>query len=102
MTRVVGVEPFVVYASEEIPPSVALAVYVLLDSDGVAYVGETKEMDRRLREQRASKKVTSDSRVFVCPVTAKGDGLRYETALIKAAEAEGIALVSYNDGAHRC
>ncbi len=80
----------------------ALAVYVLLDSDGVAYVGETKEMDRRLREHRASKKVTSDSRVFVCPATAKGDGLRYENALIKPAEAAGIALVSYNDGAHKC
>jgi hypothetical protein len=101
MRRVVGTPPLLLYAGEEAPPSISDAVYVLVDCVGTAYVGETSDIMRRIKEHRASKKVQDSSRIFLCSVRSKDEGLRHEKALILSAAASGIALVSYCDANRR-
>lgn len=88
-----------------LPPSASASssLYVIEQSDGNVYVGETKNASRRLAEHRQRGRSVQNMRVFMCG--NKSDSLKHETMLQRRllrdqAQYDGQQLVDYSDANH--
>lgn len=91
--------PYLTLTSEEHPPPEwACAVYVLPTRGGV-YVGESERIKGRLTVQRRSKDHSGDA--LVVRRVDKSEARALEAVLIRAFQAESVAILSSADGSHR-
>ncbi|KAH7573158.1 hypothetical protein JRO89_XS03G0080200 [Xanthoceras sorbifolium] len=96
------VQCFAIAAREQPPPSIigASCVYVMLRPDKKLYVGQTDDLDGRIRAHRAKEGMQTASFLYFS-VPGKSMACQLETLLINQLCGQGFSLANIADGKHR-
>ncbi|XP_051127886.1 DNA mismatch repair protein MSH1, mitochondrial isoform X2 [Andrographis paniculata] len=101
-SRAGDVKCVVIGAKEQPPPSTigCSTVYVILRPDGKLYVGETDDLEGRVRAHRGGEGMESAVFLYFL-VSGKSVACRIETLLINQLASRGFRLANVADGKHR-
>lgn len=97
-----GVNCVMIAAREQPPPSIigASCVYVMLRPDKRLYVGQTDDLDGRIRAHRGKEGMQSASFLYFV-VPGKSIACQIETLLINQLYSQGFLLANIADGKHK-
>ncbi|XP_031251165.1 DNA mismatch repair protein MSH1, mitochondrial isoform X2 [Pistacia vera] len=101
-SEIAGVKCVSIAAKEQPPPSVigASCVYVMLRPDKKLYVGQTDDLDGRIRSHRSKEGMQTASFLYFI-VPGKSVACQIETLLINQLYNQGFPLANIADGKHR-
>ncbi|KAL9408473.1 hypothetical protein AB3S75_046940 [Citrus x aurantiifolia] len=101
-SELAGVNCVMIAAREQPPPSIigASCVYVMLRPDKKLYVGQTDDLDGRIRAHRGKDGMQSASFLYFV-VPGKSIACQIETLLINQLYSQGFLLANIADGKHR-
>ncbi|KAJ0035396.1 hypothetical protein Pint_25171 [Pistacia integerrima] len=101
-SEIAGVQCVAIAAKEQPPPSVigASCVYVMLRPDKKLYVGQTDDLDGRIRSHRSKEGMQTASFLYF-KVSGKSVACQIETLLINQLYNQGFPLANIADGKHR-
>ncbi|GAY46604.1 hypothetical protein CUMW_098340 [Citrus unshiu] len=101
-SELAGVNCVMIAAREQPPPSIigASCVYVMLRPDKKLYVGQTDDLDGRIRAHRGKEGMQSASFLYFV-VPGKSIACQIETLLINQLYSQGFLLANIADGKHR-
>ncbi|KAH9764006.1 DNA mismatch repair protein MSH1 [Citrus sinensis] len=101
-SELAGVNCVMIAAREQPPPSIigASCVYVMLRPDKKLYIGQTDDLDGRIRAHRGKEGMQSASFLYFV-VPGKSIACQIETLLINQLYSQGFLLANIADGKHR-
>ncbi|KAK3187702.1 hypothetical protein Dsin_027263 [Dipteronia sinensis] len=101
-SELAAVRCFAIAAREQPPPSIigSSCVYVMLRPDKKLYVGQTDDLDGRIRAHRGKEGMQTASFLYFA-VSGKSMACQLETLLINQLSCQGFPLSNIADGKHR-
>ena len=82
------------------PTKVRCALYFIVRATDELYIGETKDLHRRIADHKQSGKFDIKSRLFFVIMSNKTESSNAESQMINKAAADGLHLMSTVDGKH--